>query len=322
MRVWSVLLMPILMSPASAAVAIPTISTEQLPGLRPATVEERAGISEVLNGTNILYDFARGEFQVHDGDLHVPGHFVASDWLLVRGDLRVDGVYDDSRGWSYGLVAVLGDMKAEHISSKASLYVQGDLRVDGVIVTSNNDFSLEVGGLLHASGLVVEDKGAYYKTGELGFLFDDDYFGHDEPTEEELQRFENGLRRLRPELISSPRGRNEIGPRESIHQQPVDHDAVRKAMHEGRPLLRATEAPADMPRWLKTAIDFETDEASLLALIGKDPLVDQLMAAREQLSATVAEALARGGDPIVLEWLSQSYPKIAERHVGGITATE
>lgn len=254
MRVWSLLLMPILMSPAGAAAALPTISTEQLPGLRPATVEERAGISEELKGTNILYDFARGEFQVHDGDLHVPGHFVASDWLLVRGDLRVDGVYDDRRGRRSGLVAVLGDMRVRHIYSEASLYVEGNLHADGVIVTSDNDFTFEVGGLLHASGLVVEDKGAYYKTGELGFLFDDDYFGHDEPTEEELQRFENGLRRLRPELISSPRGRNEIGPRESIHQQPVDHDAVRKAMHEGRPLLRATEAPADMPRWLETAI--------------------------------------------------------------------
>jgi hypothetical protein len=43
-------------------------------------------------------------------------------------------------------------------------------------------------------------------------------------------------------------------------------------------------------------------------LIGRDPLVDQLMAAREVLSHTVAKALAAGHDPIVLAWLADLHP--------------
>lgn len=308
--------MSVLASASSIAGAMPWISTADLPGLRAATAEERSGIAQLLGSGNIFYEFKDGDFLVHDGDLHVPGHFAPSGRLLVRGDLRVDGVYDDGRDLPYGIVAVLGDMQAQHIYSFASLHVQGDLHVEGVIATVYNDFTFKVGGALNAAGLIVSDKDASYQPGELGFQLDDRYLGAAEMEAAEKQRHENGLRRLRPELLGSASFRGPVHEEETAYRVHVDERGLRHAMHEGRPLLRETEAPAELPQWLEAAFDFEADDASLLALVGKDPLVDQLMAAREELSAVVAEALARGGDPSVLEWLADTHPAIAQAHAG------
>ncbi len=316
MRAWSVLLMSVLANVSSVACATPWISTTELPGLRAATEEERAGIAQLLGSGNILYDFKDRDFLVHDGDLHVPGHFAPSGRLLVRGDLRVDGVYEDDHDLPYGIVAVLGDMQAQHIYSFASLHVNGDLQVEGVIATVYNDFTFKVGGALSAAGLIVSDKDASYQPGELGFQLDDRYRGAEEMKPAHKQRHENGLRRLRPEFLASAGFRDPVEKGESAYWVRVDEDGLRRAMHEGRPLLRDTEAPAELPQWLEAAFDFEADDASLLALVGKDPLVDQLMAAREVLSPAVAEALARGGDPIVLEWLADTHPAIAQAHAG------
>lgn len=316
MRAWSVLLMSVLANVSSVACAMPWISTSELKGLRSATDEERAGIAQLLGSGNILYEFNDGDFLVHDGDLHVPGHFAPSGRLLVRGDLRVDGVYDDDRDLPYGIVAVLGDMQAQHIYSFASLHVKGDLHVEGVIATVYNDFTFKVGGALSAAGLIVSDKDASYQPGELGFQLDDRYRGAEEMKPAHRLRHENGLRRLRPEFLGSAGFRDPVDEYETAYWVRIDEDGLRRAMHEGRPVLRETEAPAELPQWLEAAFDFEADDASLLALVGKDPLVDQLMAAREELSAVVAEALARGGDPIVLEWLADTHPAIAEAHAG------
>ena len=299
------------LSASSVASAMPWISTDEIAGVRAATAEEREGIEQVLAGHNILYDFRGNDFLVHEGDLHVRGHFKSRRLLLVRGDLRVDGVYDDDRSLPFGFVAVLGDMWAKDVCSYASLYVQGDLRVEGLIVTYHYDFTFEVGGRVHADGLLVSEKDAHYQPGELGFQLDDRYDSEDRMSVSHKLRHENGLRRLLPRFFSSPRFRDAVYRGEdSAHLLRFDVRALIRAMREGRPVLRETEAPAELRHWLEAALDFDADDASLLALIGRDPLVDQLMAAREELSAVVAEALARGGDPIVLEWLIDTHPGV------------
>ncbi|SDU15849.1 hypothetical protein [Halopseudomonas salegens] len=307
--------MSALVSVSSVASAMPWISPNDFPGVRPATAEERAGISRLLSGYNVLYDLADRDFLVHEGDLHVPGHFKSTGPLLVRGDLRVYGVYDDDN-LPYGIVAVLGNMQAQHLYSFASLYVQGNLEVEGVIATVYNDFTFEIDGEVNAAGLIVSGKYANFQVGELGFQLDDRYHGAEAMSPAHKLRHENGLRRLRPEFFSSPGFLEAVYKGQTAYCLAVDADALRLAMHQGLPLLRDTEAPPKLPQWLDAAIDFEADDASLLTLIGKDPLVDQLMAAREVLSPVAAEALAPGGDPIVLEWLTQIYPEIAQAHAG------
>ena len=277
--------MSTLMTLANAAGAMPWISTAQLPGVRPATDEERAQIGTLLKGRFIVDDFGDNAFLVHDGDLHVPGHFAPNDLLLVRGNLRVDGVYDDDHGGAYGIVAVLGDMQVQNIYSWASLYVRGDLHAQAMVVTVYNDFTFEVGGKLHAAGILAYDKAANYTAGELGFAFNDEGWRANDLPEPVRSRHEAGLRRLRPEFISAPGFRDPVDEDSSVYYQPVDYRALRAAMHAGQPLLRDTPAPAELLGWLTTAFDFEADDAALLALIGKDPLVDQLMAARVELSA-------------------------------------
>ena len=288
---------------------LPWIDTRNLDGVRQATADERATIGVVLSGLHIRDDFGARPFLIHDGDLHVRGHLASSGALLVRGDLYIDGIYhDDCRG-PYGILAVLGDLRARDVLNGASLYVRGDLHVSGVMLATNTDMALQVEGQLHAEGVVVWDKGVQFTPGAIGFLFDRLQVPVEQISAEDRSLREAALCRLCLELISSgPRIRDEIFEYDSIWRQPIDLKALTSRLLAAQPITRATPASPELPRWLATAISFASADDELLALIGRDPLVDQLMAAREVLGHTVANALAAGHDPIVLAWLENRHP--------------
>jgi hypothetical protein len=145
---------------------LPWIDTRNLAGVLQATADERATIGAVLSGLHIRDDFGARPFLIHDGDLHVRGHLASSVALLVRGDLRIDGIYHDDLRGPYGILAVLGDMRARDVLNGASLYVRGDLHVSGVMLATNTDMALQIEGQLHAEGMVVWDKGVQYRRSE------------------------------------------------------------------------------------------------------------------------------------------------------------
>ena len=287
-----------------AMVLLPSISNahewftiKDFPTIRTATPEEVTDFKNHISDKLISYDFDEGEILIHDGDLHIPGSYSASGLLIVRGNLTVNGMYDDYTG-TFGITAVEGNMFAENIYSGASLYVQGDLNVSGILMTIYNDFSLEVDGKLNTKGLIIYDKVANFKLSDIEFAFvekEDEVFSD--------SRINTGIRQLQPELISSPNFRDPIYESEDISSLRADHNIIRLRLDKNQPILRETIAPADLPIWVNKVLNMETSDAELLTLINKDPLVNQLMAARFGLSATLISELKATADPIVIAWL-------------------
>ena len=75
-------------------------------------------------------------------------------------------------------------------------------------------------------------------------------------------------------------------------------------------VFRSEPGDTALPQWAQAAIASDTATADLAALIGKDALIDQLIAARAGLPGTLAEQLVRGGDKTVLAWLAQTAPQV------------
>lgn len=284
------------------------IGIDEIPNLRPATAVEQAQIGMELAGAEARYLFESAEFLVHEGDLRVPGDFSPSGLLLVRGRLEIEGMYDDEVTCRGGSVAVLGDLRARDLHSAHALYVRGSLSVEGLVVLWNNDLAFEVDGQLHARGLVSDEKIAAFEVGELGFVLQDHHGCAGEPPAEERALREAGIRQLKPEYLSAPGFRDAVDEEEDALALRVDHRSLRQALCEQRPVLRDSPGPPDLVHWLRVALDFETDEAKLVSLVGRDPLVDQLMAARVELSPAVVQALAHRPDPTVQAWLQLNHP--------------
>lgn len=284
------------------------IGIEEIPNLRPATADEQARIGVELAGAEARYLFEGAEFLVHEGDLWVPGNFSPSGLLLVRGRLEVAGMYDDEGAHHGGSVAVLGDMRARDLHSRHLLYVSGSLRVEGLVVLWDNDLAFAVDGHLHACGLVNDDKGAAFQVGELGFLCQGCNPNAGELSDEERVLREAGLRRLKPEYLSASGFRDALEEEEDVLGLRVDHRSLRQALRDQSPVLRDPPGPPELAHWLRVALDFESEEAELVSLVGRDPLVDQLMAARVEIGPAVAQALSLRPDPTVQAWLQHNHP--------------
>jgi len=281
-------------------------SYKDIPNLRVSTSEDKAWLADIEKGM-ISYDFQDRDFLIHEGDLTIDSNFIATGNLVVKGNLTINGMYDDMEGLSrnfrtgYGFTIVLGDMNVENIYSWGSLDVNGDLYASGLILAIYNDFYFGVTGNVNAKGIIVQDKLAEFNRGEIGFAFLDQLYNEDRDSD----LLENGFRQLLPKFISDPEFRDAIDPDyATLASQPVDSDGLRQHLMDGKPVLRETPAPPELPIWIATAISMETSKADLLDLIGKDPLVDQLIAARYDLPRKVKKALKKTEDPIVLKWLS------------------
>ncbi|WP_404953119.1 hypothetical protein [Streptomyces sp. 147326] len=102
----------------------------------------------------------------HEGDLVVPEDLDLDVALVVDGDLIVHGFLDDYVS-GMGMLVVLGDLVVRDLVSRGSVYVGGDLRAEGIVYGYYNDYTFEVEGAVHARALVLYDKSASYKAGEL-----------------------------------------------------------------------------------------------------------------------------------------------------------
>lgn len=97
-----------------------------------------------------------GDFFIHEGDLWIDDDLVIDRWVIVTGDLIVNGICHDG---SETMLIVLGNMRCAHLFSDAGISVFGDLICGGLSYQYYNDWSLEVGGTLSARALTIYDKG-------------------------------------------------------------------------------------------------------------------------------------------------------------------
>lgn len=271
-----------------------------LPGTHAASAAEIKLVRHKLGGTLMKDYIERGSHVlVHDGDLRIDGNFDNDAILVVRGNLDVTGMFDDYRA-DIGILVVFGDMRVGDAYSWGAMYVQGDLQATGLVMTVYNDFTFEIGGAVHARGLVVSDKSADYTRGTLGFVLDD----MGSTSEDDVT---NALRQVEPALFTAL-GHLDLYSGE-LDELQLDHEAARERLADGGKVFRASPAPAELTTWASQAIADTSDAATLIALIGRDPLIDQLLASRNDLDSATARRLAERGDPIVLAWLAQTAPK-------------
>mgnify|MGYP001806442409 FL=1 len=278
------------------------VSAATLPGLQPLTVARHAAQAKQLEGTPIRYLVAAGPEggQLHAADLVDAGSLDLDVMLVVTGNLHIAGDFDDGRG--SGHLIVLGDMAVDNVLSWGALQVGGDLNARGVVFAYYNDFSFGVQGKVNAAGLVVHDKFNGYTAGKLGFDLGDGNGGEGHDAEAG-----KALRLLQPALFTDPEVL-ELDEYSSLGSLGLDYDITHQWVLARRPLLRAQPAPLELVAQAEAAIAADTPVEDLRALIGKDVLLAQLIAARLDVPAALHADLLAVDDPIVQRWMAQVAP--------------
>ncbi len=199
--------------------------------------------------------------------------------LLVDGALTIAGSYDDG---GEGALIVLGDLSAEHVLTGGALYVQGAVRASGLVFGEGGRDAFETDGGVTARGIVMAGHRAAYAVAAADFVVDDG----GEVSDAAVAAMG---RRLLPELFAGLAPAAEGGPSGLALLSPSAL-AARELARSGKPLFRAREAPASLEADLVLAAAAGSGDAALLPLVGRDPLVDRLLATRPGLSRKLTRA--------------------------------
>ncbi len=111
------------------------------------------------------------------------------------------------------------------------------------------------------------------------------------------------IRLLVPDVFTDPAAL-ELDEYSSLGTLWPAYEVTKSLVREGRPVFRANEAPAALAGQVRLAIDPASADAALLELVGSDPLVDRLIAARPRLSRPLVRALVARHDAGVAAWLA------------------
>ena len=112
---------------------------------------------------------------IHEGDLTLDKSFSSEYALIIKGNLTINGIYDDYKNSFIGNVIVFGNMKADHIYSWGTLTILGDIKVKGLIYNEYNDHVFETTGKIHCKALYIDEKETIYNN--LNTEFERDYHG-------------------------------------------------------------------------------------------------------------------------------------------------
>ncbi|MBK8068082.1 MAG: hypothetical protein IPK27_10760 [Rhodanobacteraceae bacterium] len=276
----------------------PRLQADDLP-LRVATAEEIAAVRGRLKHTQMVYNLEQAErVLIHDGDLTVRGHFDNGDIVVVRGSLRVQGMYDDYVGGP-GVLVVEGDMDAAQVYSWGALWVGGRLRVPGVLMAVYNDYTFEVRGPVDTRLLLISDKSSDYPAGDIALALTDDASDGQRAL---------ALRHLLPEAYTAPEHLDAAADAE-LWELRVDEGWLRARMRSGEPVFREQPGPEGLAGKALRALATEVTQAEQLELLQEDPLLAQLIASVPGRPAAVMAALAQLGDGQVDRWLGRHAPE-------------
>ncbi|WP_331765911.1 hypothetical protein [Embleya sp. NBC_00896] len=159
----------------------------------------------------------------------VPEDLALDIALVVDGDLIVHGFLDDYV-YDIGMLVVLGDLVVRDLVSWGSVYVGGDLRAEGIVYGYYNDFTFEVKGEVHARALVLNDKSAYYNTGEVEVEVEAYY-----PAKKQLRAARDILV---PQVYDGGAKRAKQGLPPKLRRP--SYERVCGRLREGKPLFRST----------------------------------------------------------------------------------
>jgi hypothetical protein len=282
------------------SIAKPWINASQLPNTRVATKADLDRARQLLSGgSQATYMFENpSNWRVVEGKVKVEGHLMMDSMLIVFGDLSIAGSYDDDHG--DGHAVVLGDMQVEHCTAWGFLHVRGTLNASGLVYGYYNDYSFEVPGKLNAKGVVSYDKAFDAKLGKVGFYLN----SHDASDEA------RHLLLLEPELVTDP-SELELDEDSAASGLYPDFDLVRERIRNDQSIFRATPAPVSLLTDVNIALAADSSANTLRALIGKDRLLPQLIAARVDVPKSLHQPLWALNDPVVRAWIARVNPSLA-----------
>ncbi len=276
-----------------------TVASE-LPAARKATPAEAKALNKEFGGAQIMYNFEDGDFLNHDGDLLIDGNFDCDARLVVRGNLKVKGLYNDYQN-DIGVLLVTGNMSAHQLYSWGALYVGKDLNVAGLALTIYNDFTFEVAGKVNARALVISDKSADYTAGKIAIELND----MGEITDADM---DNAVRGFLPELFTKP---SHFEPEiDDFYGLNFDNGEALERMSAGRPIFREKPAAAGLVNDVNRMMSSDLSEIDQAKLLVKDRLLAQMLASRPDLSDAIAKQLAALKDPTINDWLAASKPEL------------
>ncbi|MEM9594408.1 MAG: hypothetical protein AAGD06_09095 [Acidobacteriota bacterium] len=254
-------------------------------------------------GRALIVDYLEGEsvWFVHRGDLTLPRSLSNGHGLIVLGNLKIEGSYDDYSYESYtGSLVVMGDFEVEHVASWGGLHVDGDLRSSGLVFAAYNDFTFEVAGTLSAKILVVDDKSAEYDSPSAGL---------------ELTTWAEVPPEVVYQSIRQLDGRMwDVGYLDggSVEELWPSFDDLQRRIASGLPVFRQPPAGEDLIANLEKVLDPATTPPDVNAVAVTDPLAMRLAAYwREDLSKATLEAMLQADDLELLRALkdNESVPR-------------
>lgn len=273
-----------------AGSAADTIRSDDLDGFVPLSDSERKRIVKMVEGLTIAYELREADigWQIHTGDLVVPGNLINEHALIIDGNLEIQGLYDDYASAYGGLLIVLGDLAAEHVFTWYGFYVAGSLTSPGILYGEYNDYATEVGKGVDARAVVMSDHSSDLGTVRAEVEL---YEGWDE-------ELEQAVALLAPDLFANLADL-ELGDSLDSYALYPDYEAAKALAFAGKPLFRAERAGPQVLDAVRVAVAEESARAQLGAIIGLDPLVDRIVAARPDLGKKLAKQLLASRDDAV-----------------------
>lgn len=301
----------------SAVAAVNWIDIAKLPNVREASKSEIADFRKTYGKSSGEYNLTQDDVRilVHEGDLTVNQSVASGDIVVVKGDLKINGNYHDYMGGGIGVLFVDGSMEVDNLYSWGALYVAKDLHARGVVLTVYNDFTFEVMGHVIASAVIVSDKSSDFKVqGKVAQIGE----------HASADGYALALRVLRPELFANTARFKFEYDRSGLR---FDDQMGQKYIRTGQSLLRDKPAAPTLTAQLKQAVAAKTSVATLKTLIGQDPLLAQVIAARPDNNIELFDLLFATNDTVVREWLAAVHPirllsRINDREITGPIARQ
>ena len=268
-----------------------------------ASVDELKSLHSQFSRKNIAsYIEDAPNVRIHPGDLTLTGSLENDSVLIVQGDLSIIGNYHDYLDGT-GVLVVLGQMRVENLYSWGALYVQKDLDASGLILTVYNDYTFEVDGKVNARALVISDKSAEYHPGKIGVTLDDENENIDDAAQKAL-----ALRIFEPEFFTKP-DNLELDAYSELQNLRFDDELGAERILGGGAIFRAKTADESLISDVEQVLSPQASTKTLSELIGRDPLLAQLIAGRPELSEALHAPLFATRDEVMLAWLARRAPK-------------
>lgn len=114
---------------------------------------------------------------IHEGNLTLDKSFASEYGLIIKGNLTINGVYDDVPSSYTGNVIVFGDMEADHIHSQGTLTVFGNIKAKGLIYNCYPNCVFECIGKIDCKAFYVDEKDVIWNDNLLTTEFERDFWG-------------------------------------------------------------------------------------------------------------------------------------------------